>query len=482
MQPSIPSFDHARVLVVGDVMLDRYWYGDTSRISPEAPVPVVHVKHLEKRPGGAANVAVNVAAVGAKPTLVGVVGNDDAGASLAELLREGRVEFDFTPVSGFATVTKMRVLSRNQQLIRLDVEQDANSLASLDLRPSFNKHLPDCQCVVLSDYRKGALAMSPELIAAARAANKPVLVDPKGADFAIYAGATLLTPNLAEFENVVGACPDERALVERATRLLEELKLEALLVTRGEQGMSLLRADAPPEHLGARAREVYDVTGAGDTVIGVLAAAIAAGLDFSQATSLANTAAGIVVGKLGAATANVDELQSTSGDTLLSQRGWLAEDALAFAIRHARAQGERIVMTNGCFDIVHAGHVAYLRKAKALGDRLVVALNNDASVSRLKGNGRPINNLADRVSVVAALDMVDWVTDFAQDTPEDLIKSLSPDVLVKGGDYSAQDVAGGDWVTASGGRVEIIDFLEGRSTTAIIAAAAALQKGNVSNP
>jgi len=306
------------------------------------------------------------------------------------------------------------------------------------------------------------------LIEAARQAGIPVLVDPKGRDFSIYRGATVITPNLAEFEAVVGRCADTDDLVRRAEALIDDCGIEALLITRGEDGMSLVRPGETAVHLPARAREVFDVTGAGDTVIATLAAGLAAGLALPQATALANLAAGIVVGKLGTATVTVAELRRVLREQDDASHGVVSEAELLAAVADARAHGERIVMTNGCFDLLHAGHVGYLEQARARGDRLIVAVNDDDSVRRLKGEGRPVNPLPQRMAVLAGLASVDWVTSFAEDTPARLIGAVLPDVLVKGGDYRPEQIAGYDAVIANGGTVEILDFLDGCSTTAML--------------
>jgi D-beta-D-heptose 7-phosphate kinase/D-beta-D-heptose 1-phosphate adenosyltransferase len=468
MKVNVPDFAPARVLVVGDVMLDRYWQGPAARISPEAPVPVVRVEHEEDRPGGAGNVALNVSALGAGATLLGATGDDAAADTLQARLTGAGVTCRFQRVAGVPTVTKLRVLSRHQQLIRLDFEQGFPGFDAATLLRAFAAELPAAGAVILSDYGKGALAGSRELIAAARAAGRPVLVDPKSLDFSAYHGATLITPNLKEFEAVVGHCPDERALVERGANLMRAHDLAALLVTRGEHGMTLLRRDEPELHLPARAREVFDVTGAGDTVVSTLAAALAAGEELPAAVALANLAAGIVVGKLGTATVSVPELVYALEAQWEPGRGMMSEAQLAIAMEAARAAGERVVMTNGCFDILHAGHVAYLEQARALGDRLVVAVNDDDSVRRLKGEGRPVNPAERRMAVLAALSAVDWVVPFAEETPERLICALRPHVLVKGGDYRPDQVAGRECVESAGGRVTILPFLPGCSTTDII--------------
>ena len=464
MKIHIPPFDQARVLVAGDVMLDRYWHGATSRISPEAPVPVVHVGQSEERAGGAANVALNIAALGAHTHLLGVTGDDEPADSLAALLSGAGIASDLQRINDTPTVTKLRVISRHQQLIRLDFEDGFEAIDTARLMQAYQQCLEDCDVVVLSDYGKGTLAQVGELIAAARAAGKPVLIDPKAQDFSRYHGASVITPNMAEFELVAGRCEGEQDLIGKGARLLEEHDLDALLVTRGEHGMTLLRRGAPEFHLPAQAREVFDVTGAGDTVISVLAA----GEDLPAATALANLAAGIVVGKLGTASASVPELRRAAHLGQDAGFGEMNSTQLQIAVEDARSHGESVVMTNGCFDILHAGHVAYLAEARRLGDRLIVAVNDDESVRRLKGEGRPINPVDRRMMVLAALESVDWVVPFSEDTPEQLICDIRPDLLVKGGDYKPQEIAGYDCVKRAGGDVIVLGFEDGCSTSDII--------------
>ncbi len=468
MKPHIPLFEPARVLIAGDVMLDRYWLGPSSRISPEAPVPVVKIEEVEERPGGAANVAVNIATLGGQVRVLGVAGADEAASVLETKLRRLGVASDLLRQPGQATITKLRVLSRNQQLLRLDFEDGFPGFEPAALRERFVAHLPDSDVVVLSDYQKGALRGIEDLIGAARSAGKPVLVDPKGCNFGRYRDATLLTPNLAEFETMVGPCRNLEVLVDRGETLRRELELEALLITRGEQGMTLLPAGAKPLHLAARAREVYDVTGAGDTVIATLATGLAAGLDLAAATMLANLAAGIVVGKLGTASVTVSELRRALYEHEEPPRGVLDEAQLLQTVADAKAHGETIVMTNGCFDILHAGHVSYLEQAKRLGNRLIVAVNADATVRRLKGANRPVNPLAQRMRVLAGLAAVDWVTPFEEDTPERLICAVQPDYLVKGGDNDPAHIPGNRCVWDAGGQVVVMDYIEGCSTTSTI--------------
>ncbi|RAT66519.1 bifunctional D-glycero-beta-D-manno-heptose-7-phosphate kinase/D-glycero-beta-D-manno-heptose 1-phosphate adenylyltransferase HldE, partial [Lonsdalea populi] len=321
---------------------------------------------------------------------------------------------------------------------------------------------------VLSDYAKGALVHVQSMIQTAKAAGVPVLIDPKGTDFARYRGATLLTPNLSEFEAVAGRCRDEDDLVARGMQLMADLDLSALLVTRSEQGMTLLQPGKTPLHLPTQAQEVYDVTGAGDTVIGVLAAALAAGNPLEEACFLANAAAGVVVGKLGTSTVTPIELENAIRGRAETGFGAMDEAQLKAAVAQARQRGERIVMTNGCFDILHAGHVSYLANARKLGDRLIVAVNSDASTQRLKGPTRPVNPLMQRMIVLGALEAVDWVVPFEEDTPQRLIAEILPDILVKGGDYKPEAIAGSKEVWDNGGEVKVLNFEDGCSTTNII--------------
>ncbi len=466
MNLPLPLFDDIRILVAGDVLLDRYWSGDTARISPEAPVPVVRVEDVEERPGGAGNVALGIAALGGRATVLGLVGEDEAGTALQALLEAHEGVTAALQRTDMATITKLRVLSRHQQLLRLDFEAARPAPGGERLGAGFKEALSAADVVVLSDYGKGALLPCTPLIEQARAAGKAVLVDPKQRDFAAYRGASLVTPNLGEFEAAVGHCADEATLAERGEALMREHAIDALLVTRSEQGMVLLQRGESPLVIPAQAREVYDVTGAGDTVIATVAAALAAGLELPQAVRLANLAAGIVVGKLGTATVSQEELRRALAGFDASRRGVVDEASLLELVAEARAHGETIVMTNGCFDILHAGHVAYLEQAARLGDRLIVAVNDDASVARLKGETRPVVPLAQRMAVLAGMGVVDWVVPFAEDTPERLICAVRPDILVKGGDYRPEQVAGG----ACAGEVRILSFLDGHSTSGIVEA------------
>ncbi|HPE62143.1 MAG TPA: bifunctional D-glycero-beta-D-manno-heptose-7-phosphate kinase/D-glycero-beta-D-manno-heptose 1-phosphate adenylyltransferase HldE [Thiolinea sp.] len=468
IRSELPDFSSVHVLAVGDLMLDQYWHGQSRRISPEAPVPVVHVRTEELRPGGAGNVALNLASLGAKVTLLGLTGADDNAAKLQTLLQDRGVDCRFQAVPGHDTALKLRVIAQHQQMIRLDFEDSFSGVDKAPLQERFTAMLPQADIVLLSDYNKGTLSAVADLIRLARDQGKAVVVDPKGNDFTRYHGASLITPNRSEFEAIAGPCADEPHLEQQGQRLREQLALQALLITRGDEGMTLLEQGHPALHLPTHAREVFDVTGAGDTVIATLTAMLGAGSTLPQAVYLANVAAGIVVRKLGTATASPAEIRLALQDPVAGSRGVVEEARLTGLIQAARQQGERIIMTNGCFDLLHPGHIHYLEQARALGDRLVVAVNTDASVRRLKGAERPLNPLAARMAMLAALHCVDWVVAFAEDTPERLYCQLLPDVIVKGGDYHPHQVAGGDCVRANGGTVEILDFLPGHSTTALI--------------
>ncbi|MEE9444062.1 MAG: bifunctional D-glycero-beta-D-manno-heptose-7-phosphate kinase/D-glycero-beta-D-manno-heptose 1-phosphate adenylyltransferase HldE [Cocleimonas sp.] len=468
MKINLPDFSNATVLVVGDVMLDQYWYGNTRRISPEAPVPIVHVRDDEMRAGGASNVALNITALGAKAKLLGMTGDDDNAEKLEALLSKQQVECHFEKHPDHDTALKLRIIAQHQQMIRLDFEDDFSEVNKSSLLKRFENLLENTDIVIFSDYNKGTLSDVSAMIEQANKKDIPCIVDPKGTDFAKYSGASLITPNWLEFETVVGTCKDETDLYAKGQTLRNSLSLDALLVTRGEDGMSLIRQDKPLFNLPTYAREVFDVTGAGDTVIGTLAASLAADSDIENAVALANLAAGIVVRKLGTATASLAEIHDALKLADEIGYGVVNEDELEQVIQISHNRGEKIIMTNGCFDLMHTGHIDYLQKARELGDKLVVAVNSDESVKVLKGESRPINTLQNRMTMLAALECVDWVVPFTEETPERLYCKVLPDVIVKGGDYKPEDVVGGDCIKAQGGKVQIIDFVEGQSTTKII--------------
>ncbi|MGZ4978072.1 MAG: bifunctional D-glycero-beta-D-manno-heptose-7-phosphate kinase/D-glycero-beta-D-manno-heptose 1-phosphate adenylyltransferase HldE [Methylobacter sp.] len=467
MLATAPDFTKARIIVIGDVMLDRYWSGQAARISPEAPVPVVRVKTIEDRVGGAGNVALNIAKLGGKVTLLGVVGDDAEGEILKRLLEAEGVDCDFVVEAECRSICKLRVMAQHQQLIRIDFEETSLQFDSAALLAKLVEHLPENNTVVFSDYGKGTLADVATYISKAKQVGIKVLVDPKGVDYLRYTQADLITPNLSELQAVVGVSEHEDDLIERGRTLLRRYQIPALLLTRGEAGMTLIQ-DGQVHSLPAQAKDVFDVTGAGDTVIAVMALGVALDMALYDAMYLANLAGGIVVGKLGTSTVSMQELTRAMHGDRDSRYGIVSEDELAQILVGAKAHDERIIMTNGCFDLLHAGHVTYLQQAKALGDRLVVAVNSDASVRRLKGESRPINGLQERMTVLAALAYVDWVVPFEEETPERLYCRLLPDVIVKGGDYSSEQVAGGECVVRAGGEVKILQFVDGQSTTAMI--------------
>lgn len=450
------NFENTKVLIVGDVMLDQYWFGDTARISPEAPIPVVLVDHVDERPGGAANVALGVQALGACATLLGNVGEDANALRLEQLLKKEQVDVQLERLNGYHTITKLRVLSRKQQMLRLDREKSFPP-PDENFKKRYLELLENQDAVILSDYGKGSLGDPSWFIEQARARRIPVIVDPKSNDFSVYRGATVIKPNLKEFEAIVGSCKAEDILVEKAVRLLKEIQVEAIVISRSEKGLSIITQAGTTTHIAASAQVARDVTGAGDTVVAVLATALGAGLDLIKAARLGNAAAGVAVEKLGAVTVSLPEIQATFRQENSLPLGIMTEESLLAALRSARMQGERIVFTNGCFDLLHPGHLQCLEMAKALGDRLIVAVNEDATVSQLKGPSRPVNPLQHRMTVLAALKYVDWVIPFSEETPERLIQRLSPDILAKGGEYTdIHALPGAKFVLSQGGRVELL--------------------------
>lgn len=462
------DFSQTKILVVGDVMLDQYWSGRAGRISPEAPVPVVKVADETVRAGGAANVALNVADLGAQVKLMGIIGKDSFGAQLNQVLEGAQVASDWV-FSESGTICKLRVLSHHQQLIRMDFEDKVPASAAQQLATSVVEQVANYDVLLISDYAKGALQYVQQMIVAANQAQVPVLIDPKGNDFSRYSGATLVKPNQGEFELIVGPCLDEADLISKAQALLEQVGIDALLVTRSEHGMALIERQADPTILKSRAQEVFDVTGAGDTVIATLATAFGSGLSLPKSVSLANVAASIVVGKVGTSTVSLAELEE---QLRLARRhkGYasMSEEEVRTLIQVAQDQGEKVVFTNGCFDLLHSGHVRYLNEAAKRGDRLVVAVNSDESVRQLKGDSRPIVPLEGRMELLSALSCVDWVVPFSEETPERLICNLKPDVLVKGGDYQPEEIAGADCVWKNGGEVAVLSFWDGFSTTQLV--------------
>ncbi|QMU61592.1 MAG: bifunctional D-glycero-beta-D-manno-heptose-7-phosphate kinase/D-glycero-beta-D-manno-heptose 1-phosphate adenylyltransferase HldE [Gammaproteobacteria bacterium] len=468
MPTSLPDFSKANILVAGDLMLDRYWNGDTQRISPEAPVPVVLVKDFEERPGGAGNVARSITALGGQCTLAGLLGEDEAAEHLEKLLQQEDVALHCIKDPLAKTVAKLRVLSRHQQLIRLDFEGEFSGDSVSKLTSRVCNEIERHNVLILSDYKKGALKDIAEIINKANSMGTSIFVDPKGGDFSKYKNVTAITPNQSEFTAVVGQVSSEQELVDKGLGLLSELNLNALIITRSEKGVMLIEKSGKTVNIPARAKEVFDVTGAGDTFISVLAASYAADSSFEDAVNIANAAASVVAGKLGAATVTRNEIEHELNRSSEILGKIIPQDDLIKKVKSLRGEGKKIVMTNGCFDILHSGHVEYLSKAKELGDVLIVAVNSDRSVNKIKGGSRPINKIKDRMTVLSSLQAVNWLVEFDQDTPEELIRAILPDVLVKGGDYKIEDIVGGESVTANGGEVKTIEYVQSRSTSELI--------------
>lgn len=470
MNSRLPPFGGCNVLVVGDVMLDRYWQGSSDRISPEAPVPVVKVSEFVDKAGGASNVALNVKHLGGFAKLCGIVGRDHSGEVLKSILSAENIECHFLEVDELPTIAKFRVMARHQQLIRMDFEESFSNVLSLEFGDIVDNQLSNASIVVLSDYAKGTLEGCKDVIQRANAKGLPVVVDPKGVDFSKYEGATLLTPNMAEFTAVVGPCADEGDISRKANRLIQELSLKALLLTRSEDGVSLFESNGERTDFEAVARDVYDVTGAGDTVIATLATCMAAGLTLKKSVELANVAAGLVVAKVGTSVVTRGELEREVEEIGKGRmpKGVVDKESLISVVDEVRRRGETVAFTNGCFDILHKGHVKYLSEAAKYADFLIVAVNGDQSVKRLKGLSRPVNTCANRMAVLEGLGCVDWVVEFDGDTPCELIEAVKPDYLLKGGDYARSEVVGAEIVSAYGGEVKVLSLSEGCSTTNII--------------
>jgi D-beta-D-heptose 7-phosphate kinase/D-beta-D-heptose 1-phosphate adenosyltransferase len=463
------------VLVVGDVMCDVYLWGTVQRISTEAPVPIFESTAQHQVLGGAANVAANLRALGCEVRLLGVVGADAPGRCVRELLhRQGIDDTAVLEDPSRPTTEKTRLVAQQQQVLRLDQESRAPLTPALVKRALQHSTtlLADVDGLVCSDYHKGVCTpgLLAPLFAMARAAGKPIIVDPKARDFSCYAGATVIKPNLVEVARASGhPVTDPTTLAHAAQRLLHQSQAQALLVTRGKDGMSLFHPPHEPVHIPAQAREVFDVTGAGDTVMATLSMALLCGLPLLDAARLANAAAGVVVGKVGTAVVSPEELRiALRADGVGSAHTILSADTLAMVLQQRQQRGETIVFTNGCFDLLHVGHIQYLQQARALGDCLVVALNDDVSVRLLKGERRPLLPQQERARILAALGCVDYVTIFSEATPLALITRLRPNVLVKGGDYTPATVVGHEVVEAYGGRVCILPYVAGVSTTEII--------------
>lgn len=474
---AIDALPAANVLCLGDVMLDRFVYGSVERISPEAPIPVLRIAEERRMLGGAGNVAANLTALGAACRFVSAIGDDEAGGMLRALMVGVTGDGDgLVTETGRCTTVKTRFIAARQQLLRADQEVVAPvaPVARAEMLAAAQLALVNAGAVILSDYGKGVLSddVLATIIAAAKAAGKPVVVDPKGTDYRRYRGASVLTPNRKELAQATGMdVSGDDAVTAACRRLIETCDAGAVVATRSEEGMSVVTADGVVAHLRAEAQEVFDVSGAGDTVVATLTAALAVGVPLVEAAHLANLAAGVVVGKLGTAVVHGHELHAA-----LHEEEWRhGEDKVASLenamdwTKQQRGLGRRVGFTNGCFDLLHPGHISLLNQARAACDVLVVGLNSDASVQRLKGETRPVQTETARATVLASLAMVDLVVVFGEDTPEKLIRALRPDVLVKGADYTIDKVVGADFVQSYGGRVVLAELVAGQSTTATIA-------------
>jgi D-beta-D-heptose 7-phosphate kinase/D-beta-D-heptose 1-phosphate adenosyltransferase len=468
------GWSRLRVLVVGDVMLDKYVWGDVERISPEAPVPVVRGLHHTASPGGAANVAMNLAGLGAHAIVAGFAGADEDRSSIERLLRQAGVEVHLTETPGLPTTSKTRIIAGHQQMLRLDEEASVHPApaACQDLSAGVGNLAGTVDAIVLSDYAKGVLTapLCRQLIDSGQKRGIPVLVDPKGRDFERYAGAVTICPNLRELALALGEAGDMQTLFRQTQARIAALGLEYMTVTMSERGIAIVRKDSVVQ-VAARARQVFDVSGAGDTAIATLAIALASGLPIEAAAELANLAAGIVVGKVGTMPVQRHELlaELTASLATNAQQKILDRRQAAARVAAWKANGDSIVFTNGCFDLLHLGHITLIEEARREGARLVVAINSDESVRRLKGSGRPLIGQAERARILAAMAAVDAVTIFDEDTPLECICELRPDVIVKGGDYTETEVVGHLEVRTWNGRVKIVPTVEGFSTTNLIA-------------
>lgn len=466
----------AMVLAVGDLMLDRFISGKVHRISPEAPIPVLAVDRDTSMPGGVGNVVSNVRSLGGRAELVAVVGTDAAAGTLAGLL-EPAAEIGLVADPSRPTAVKERFIAGGQQLLRADYEQSRSVAAEIEDRliAEIDARLPNAGALVLSDYGKGVLTgrVLAAAIEAARNRGIPVIVDPKGSDYSRYRGATAVTPNLKELAEAAGAAVSgDEAVVGAARGVIRGAGIAAMVATRGSEGLSVVPAEGNVIHIRAEAREVFDVSGAGDTVVATLALALATGMALEDAATLANLAGGVVVGKVGTAPATAEELRHAA-DGGRGEGKVVGLAALVDRVERWRRRGLKVGFTNGCFDLLHPGHLSLLRQARAASDRLVVGLNSDTSVRRLKGTGRPVSDERARATVLAAVSDVDAVAIFEDDTPVRLIEAVRPDVLVKGADYSVEQIVGAEFVLSYGGKVVRAELEPGHSTTATVAKIAA---------
>ena len=468
MTDSFNIDDNSKILVIGDAILDKYLFGEVERISPEAPVPILKTKESEFRLGGAANVAASIAAMGTQVALLSLCGQDEESKSLKTSLIAANVKPILKSYKKEKTISKERIVSNNQQLLRIDDESIFSRQSANQLLEEFLNIYRSYDAVVLSDYGKGTLIKHQSFIKACNKLNIPILIDPKGGDFTKYKNSFLITPNLREFEEIVGPTSNEKNLIKKAKILKKQLNLTNLIITLGAKGVLLINEKQEEIKFSSEAKQVYDVSGAGDTVIAVLSALIAQKNGIQKSLRLANRAAGIAVGKFGTSVVTIEELTNKPSTQKAKESNLIDLKDLKKRVSELKQQGKIIVMTNGCFDILHAGHVDYLNKSKDLGDVLIVAINSDRSIKGLKGSSRPINKLEARSALLSSLKSVDFVVSFNASTPQNLYEQILPDVLVKGSDYHGKEIVGSSAVINNGGKIELIEYLEGYSTSKII--------------
>tara|TARA_B100001057_G_scaffold449822_1_gene491374 strand:- start:1813 stop:3213 length:1401 start_codon:yes stop_codon:yes gene_type:complete len=459
---------NSNILVIGDIMLDEYWLGTSNRISPEAPVPVVKVDDKEFRVGGAGNVALNIFNINPKVNLISTIGKDKDGEIIKRILKSKKINFFFKETSECRSIKKLRIFTQNQQMIRLDFENNKENY-KLEIGEQIKKQIRKSKLVILSDYGKGSLTDVKKIIRYAKSKSKIIIVDPKGSDFSKYSGATILTPNINEFIEIVGEVNSQAELIKKAKILINKINLKGILITQGKKGMTFI-SKKNVIHKNSLAQDVFDVSGAGDTVIANFSAYLNMGKTFEEAMDMANIAASIVIKKLGTAAANKREIEKiyNKKNKIFDSKYLKSTSKILQIVNFLKSQNQKIVLTNGCFDIIHIGHIHLLEKAKTFGDFLIVALNSDKSVKLLKGKKRPINKVLARIKSLEALKCVDLVVVFNELTPLNIIKTIKPNVLVKGGDYKIEGIIGAGIVKANKGKIKIVKTVKGYSTTKLL--------------
>ena len=456
------------ILVIGDVMLDEYWFGNCNKISPEAPVPVTNITNKNFKVGGAGNVALNLAEINSNVALVSTIGKDVEGKIIKKILNNKNIDLNFKEVDGCQTIKKLRIFSKHHQMIRLDFESKKEKY-KIKLDNKLKKKIDNHKLVLISDYEKGSLIEVKKIINYAKLKSKLIIIDPKGNDFSKYKGASILTPNIYEFTQIVGVIKNKSMLIKKARDLIKKNSLIGLLITQGKNGMTFVSKDKVI-HRNSLVQDIYDVTGAGDTVIAIFSAYLNLGKTYEESMDMANIAASIVIKKIGTSTASKKEIYEIYElkNKKPNKKIYISNSDILQKVETIKKRNKKIILTNGCFDVIHAGHIHLLENAKKLGDFLIVAINSDKSIKALKGNNRPINKLSARIEVLKALACVDLIVTFDELTPLKIIKMISPDYLVKGGDYKIKDVIGAAIVKANKGKVKIIKIKKGFSTTKIL--------------